>query len=213
VADVGRFIVALEMLLLPVWVGVACVRPPRALGLRLVLAPAPVLLVAAALVVLAAVGGDGLDAGPVLRSQSVAVGFALLLAGMAAFADRLAGPRVAQFTTAVVGWAVVAGVILAGPVPEVLDGAAQAAVARVLVHGNPLVVAENELGLNWLRQDLTYRWTGLGESYSYLFGHVAWWKTLLAHVFVGSGLAVFSIRRGDGPPSGGSPDLPHSGVD
>jgi len=198
--DVGRFIVALEMLLLPVWVGLVGVRPPKGLALRLVLAPAPVLLVAAGLVILAAVGGEDVDAGGLLRSQSVAVGFAVLLSGVAALADRLAGPRVGQFATAILGWAVVAGVILAGPVPDMADDPVRTAVVRAVVHGNPLVVAEHELGLRWLRQDLTYRWTGLGESYSYLFGQLAWWKTLLAHLFVGSGLAVFSIRRGGAEP-------------
>jgi hypothetical protein len=56
-------------------------------------------------------------------------------------------------------------------------------------------VAEQELGLEWLRQDLTYRISPFGESYSYLVTGVAWYKTLLVHVFVGSGLLVFSLPR------------------
>jgi hypothetical protein len=194
VADVCQFVVAVEMLLLPVWVGAVAVRPPAGLGRRLVAAPVPVVAAAAVLVVLAAVGDD--VPGPaVLRTQTVAVGFALLLGGLAALLDRLAGPRAAQFLTAVLGWGLLAGVLLAGPVVGMLPEPLKTAAVRAVVHGNPLVVAEESLGLPWLRQGLTYRWTGLGESYRYLFGHPAWWKTFLAHVFVGSGLAVFSVRR------------------
>ena len=193
-ADVCQLVVAVEILLLPLWVGAVGVRPPQGLGRRLVLAPAPVGVAAAALIVFAAVGGD-VAASAILRTQTVAVGFALLLAGLSALADRLAGPRAAQFLTAVLGWGLVAGVILAGPVVGILQEPLKTALVRAAVHGNPLVVAEESLGLAWLHQGLTYRWTGLGESYRYLFGHLAWWKTFLAHVFVGSGLAVFSLRR------------------
>jgi hypothetical protein len=68
---------------------------------------------------------------------------------------------------------------------------------RGAVHANPLVVAERTLGLDWLHQGLTYRLTPLGESFGYLLGDVAWWKTALGHVFVGSGLLAFG--------AGGSP--------
>jgi hypothetical protein len=194
VTDVCQLVVAVEMLLLPVWVGAVGVRPPAGLGWRLVLAPLPVVPAAVVMIVLAAVGGD--VAGPaILRTQTVAVGFALLLGGLAAFLDRFAGPRAAQFLTAVLGWGLMAGVLLAGPLVGMLPEPLKTALVRAAVHGNPLVVAEESLGLAWLRQGLTYRWTGLGESYRYLFGQLAWWKTFLAHVFVGSGLAVFSIRR------------------
>ncbi len=193
-ADVCQLVLALEILLLPVWAGAVAVRPPKGLALRLVLAPVPVVPAAAVMILLAAVGGD--VAGPaILRTQTVAVGFALLLGGLAAFLDRLAGPRAGQFLTAVLGWVLVAGVILLGPVVGLLPDALKPAVVRAAVHGNPLVVAAEALGLPWLHQGLTYRWTGLGESYQYLFGDPAWWKTFLAHVFVGSGLAVFSLRR------------------
>lgn len=197
-ADVCQLVVAVEMLLLPVWVGAVCVRPPAGLGRRLVLAPAPVVPAAAVLILLAAVGGD-VSAPAVLRTQTVAVGFAVLLAGLAALIERLAGPRAGQFLTAVLGWGLVAAVILAGPVVGMLQEPLKTALVRAVVHANPLVVAEESLGLAWLRQGLTYRWTGLGESYRYLFGHLAWWKTFLAHVFVGSGLVVFSVRRSESP--------------
>jgi len=195
VAEACQLVLAVEILLLPLWVGAVCVRPPAGLARRLVLAPAPVVPAAAAMIVLAVV--DGEVAGPaVLRTQTVAVGFALLLGGLAALLDRLAGPRAGQFLTAVLGWGLVAGAILAGPLVGMLAEPLKTALVRAAVHGNPLVVAEEDLDLAWLRQGLTYRWTGLGESYRYLFGHPAWWKTFLAHTFVGSGLAVFSLRRG-----------------
>ena len=193
-ADVCQLVVAVEILLLPLWVGAVGVRPPAGLGRRLVLAPVPVVPAAAVLILLAAVG-DGVTGPAILHSQTVAVGFALLLGGLAAFVDRLAGPRAGQFLTAVLGWGLVAGVVIVGPLVGMLADPLKTAVVRAAVHGNPLVVAEEALGLAWLRQSLTYRWTGLGESYRYLFGHVAWWKTFLAHVFAGSGLAVFSLRR------------------
>ena len=194
-ADVCQLVVAVEILLLPVWVGAVCIRPPVGLARRLVLAPIPVVPAAAVMIVLAAVGGD--VAGPgILHAQTVVVGYALLLGGLAAFLDRLAGPRAAQFLTAVLGWGLLAGIILVGPLVGMLQEPLKTALVRAAVHGNPLVVAQESLGLGWLRQSLTYRWTGVGESYQYLFGHLAWWKTFLAHVFVGSGLAVFSIRRG-----------------
>ncbi len=195
-AGVGQLVVALEMLLLPVWVGAVSVPPPTGLGRRLIVALVPVPLVAVGLLLAGAIA-DGPAAATLLRAQTVAVGFALLLAGLAALLARLAGPRAAQFLTALLGWALVAAVIPAGPVAGVLDDPVKTALVRVVVHVNPLVVAERELGLAWLRQSLTYRWTGLGESYGYLVGHLAWWKTFLAHAFVGSGLAVFGIRRCD----------------
>lgn len=187
-------IVAVEMLLLPPWVGAAMVGPPESAGLRLARAPAPVVLAAGVLVVLAAVAGEGLVA-LVVRTQAVAVGFLVLLAGVALLVERLAGARPAQAATALVGWAILAGVVLAGPVVEMVGPPAKAAVVRAVVHANPLVVAAQELDLKWLHQALSYRLTPIGESYGYLFGGPAWWKTLLGHVFVGSGLLVFSVRR------------------
>ncbi|MGB2976667.1 MAG: hypothetical protein WBD18_11590, partial [Phycisphaerae bacterium] len=103
---------------------------------------------------------------------------------------------------ALVGWAVLGSVVLAGPAVALTSGFLQALLVRAAVHGNPIVAAEYELGLGWLRQDLTYRASVLGESYSYLAGDIAWYKTLLAHAFVGSGLLVFSLpwaRRGERP--------------
>ena len=194
-AEALWLLVAMEVMLLPVWMGAAAGRGARSPVRRLAVALGPIVALGAALAALAAVG-DGPTPGAVLRSQAVVLGFAVLLAGTAAILDRLAGPRPAQFLTAVLGWALVAAVILFGPVVEVLDDPVKAAVVRAVAHTNPLLVAEAELGLRWLHQNLTYRWTPLGESYSYLFGNLAWWKTVLAHVFVGSGLAVFSLRRG-----------------
>jgi len=101
-------IVAVEMLLLPPWVGAAMVGPPESAGLRVARGPAPVILAAAVLVVLAAVAGEGLVA-PVVRTQAVAVGFLVLLAGVALAVERLAGARPAQAATALVGWAILAG--------------------------------------------------------------------------------------------------------
>jgi len=194
VAETGQLVVALEMLGLPLWVGAVGVPPPTGRVRRLIGAVAPVGLVAVGLLLAGAIA-DGPVAATVLRTQTLAVGFALLLAGLAAFLDRLAGPRAAQFLTTILGWTLVAAVIPAGPVAGVLDDPLKTALVRLVVHADPLVVAERELGLAWLHQGLTYRWTGLGESYGYLVGHLAWWKTFLAHVFVGSGLAVFSLRR------------------
>lgn len=186
--------VAMEVMLLPIWMGAVVVRPARSAGRRAAVAMGPVALVGVALAVLAAVGG-GPGPGAVLRSQAVVLAFAVLLVGTALLLDRLAGSRAAQFLTAVLGWGLVAAAILAGPLAEVLHGPIQTAVVRAVAHTNPLLVAEAELGLRWLHQGLTYRWTPLGESYSYLFGDLAWWKTVLAHLFVGSGLAAFSVRR------------------
>jgi len=195
VAEALWLSVAMEVMLLPVWMGAAVIRSgARSLARRMAVALGPIVAPAAALAALAA-AGDGPTPGAVLRSQAVVLGFAVLLAGTAAILERLAGPRCAQFLTAVFGWALVAAVVLFGPLVEVLDEPVKTTVVRVVAHTNPLLVAEAELGLRWLHQGLTYRWTPLGESYSYLFGDLAWWKTVLAHVFAGSGLAVFSLRR------------------
>ncbi len=228
--------VALEILLLPVWAGAVCARPwpedggPRpsgagasagagrrlgagtdagAVAARLVWTVGPVALAAPVLAVLGAAGG-GPSAAAVLRSQAVAGGFAVLVGGLALLVQRLAGPRAAQCLAAVGGWTVLAAVVLAGPVVPLVAGPMKTALVRGVVAANPLVAAEGELGLAWLRADLTYRLTPLGESYGYALAGLAWWKTLLAHLFVGSGLAVFSIRRPTAP-AGLAPTAPASG--
>ena len=212
-------LVALEMLLLPVWAGVMCVRraaaepapedrgeqpgiPRRSRGgfdAAGRLGRAAVAVAAVAMVVLAAsLPPEGPAVAEALQSQVVAMGFLVLLAGIAVAADRAAGPRAAQMITALAGWLLLAGVILVGPLADLLQGPAQAALLRLAAHVNPLVVAERELGLDWLHQDITYRLTPLGESFGYLLGDLAWWKTALAHLFVGSGLLVFGaagLRR------------------
>jgi predicted anti-sigma-YlaC factor YlaD len=189
-----EMLVAVEVLLLPAWVGAAFVRPPDALGRRLLRAAVPVAAAAAVLIVLAAfVSGE--EVAGVLRSQAVAGGFLVLLIGLAAALDRFSGPRATQMLTALLGWLVLAAAILAGPAVELAGPDVKEPLVRTVVYANPLVVAEHELGLKWLHQGLTYQLTPIGESYAYLFGDLAWWKTLLAHLFVGSGLFVFSLRR------------------
>ena len=216
-----RLLVALEMLLLPAWAGVMCVRRAaresaghgtacgrarEALGLRSAvgrLGRAAAAVAVVAMVVLAAsLPLEGPAVAEAIQSQVVAVGFLVLLVGIAVAADRAAGPRAAQMITALAGWLLLAGVILAGPLADLLQGPAQAVLLRLAAHANPLVVAERELGLDWLHQDITYRLTPLGESYGYLLGDLAWWKTALAHLFVGSGLLLFgatSWRRRASP--------------
>ena len=189
-----RMVVAIEMMALPVWAGAVLARPGAGLGWRLARLPAAVVLLAGALLVMAALV-DGASAVGVLRTQAVALGFLVFLAGLGVLVERVAGPRAAQWIVALAGWIVVGSVVWAGPMLALLEGPAQATAAQVAVHANPLVVAEQELGLVWLRQDLTYRISPFGESYSYLVPGVAWWKTLLVHVFVGSGLLVFSLPR------------------
>ena len=103
--------------------------------------------------------------------------------------------KAAQILTALLGWLILGAMILAGPLAEMLQGDAQAALVRTVVHSNPLLVAERELGLDWLHQGWTYRLTPLAESFGYLLGDVACWKTMLAHLFIGSGLLVFSVGR------------------
>ena len=189
-----RMVVAIEMMALPVWAGAVLARPGAGLGWRLARLPAAVVLLAGALLVMAALV-DGSSAVGVLRTQAVALGFLVFLAGLGVLVERVAGPRAAQWIVALAGWIVVGSVVWAGPMLALLEGPVQATAAQVAVHANPLVVAEQELGLVWLRQDLTYRISPFGESYSYLVPGVAWWKTLLVHVFVGSGLLVFSSPR------------------
>jgi len=203
VLAVIQMLTAVEMLLLPVWAGAAVVRSSdarsqpldgRSLARRLCRVPAPAVLAAAALLALAA-----LDHGPVagvLRSQVVALGFLVLLAGLAVLLDRAACPSRAQIITALAGWALLAAFILAGPAADRVGGDQQAGLVRLVVHANPLVVAERELDLDWLHMALTYRLTPLGESYGYLVGDLAWWKTFLAHVFVGSAFLVFGSTGG-----------------
>jgi len=189
-----EMLVALEMLLLPAWVGAVLVPPPESPGLRLrrcaaaVVVAAALLLVLAALVSWQAVGG-------VLRSQAVAAGFLVLMVGLGSLLYRLTGPRATQMITMLLGWLAVAGVIVVGPLAQLADPSWKEPLVRTVVYANPIVVAEHELGLKWLHQNLTYRLTAIGESYSYLFTGLAWWKTLLAYLFVGSGLFVFSLRK------------------
>jgi len=188
-----EMLVALEMLLLPAWVGAAFVRPPDALGRR-VLRGAVAVAVATVILILLAAFISGEAATAVLRSQAVAAGFLVLLIGIAAATGRLTGPRPAQVLTTLLGWLVLAAVILGGPVVELVDAPVKEPLVRTLVYANPLIVAEHELGLQWLHQSLTYQLTPIGESYAYLFGALAWWETFLAHLFIGSGLFVFSLR-------------------
>ena len=192
-----EMLVAVEMLLLPAWVGAAMVRPPDGLRRRLLRGVAPV---AAAAVVLVALGAfvSKERAAAVLRSQAVAAGFLVLLVGLATALNRVTGPRATQMITALLGWLVLAAAILAGPVVELVGPAAKESIVCAVAYANPLVVAEHELGLAWLHQGLTYPLTPIGESYAYLFTGLAWWKTLLAHVFAGSGLFVFSLRKPGG---------------
>jgi len=193
-----RMIVAVEVMLLPAWVGAVFVGGSGSAAGRAARTPAAVVLVTVILLVLAGVAEDGPVVG-VFRAQAVAVGWVVLLVGVAAFLERIAGARPAQALTALVGWAILGAMILAGPVVEMVGEPAKTAVVRTVVHANPLLVAEQELGLRWMHQALTYRWSPLGESYDYLFGHPAWWKTLLVHVFVGSALPVFGVGRRRGP--------------
>jgi len=187
-------LVALEILLLPVWVGLVFGRSGWRLSSRLISAPAAVVLLSGVLLVMASLVGGPTAAG-VLRAQAVAMGFVALLGGIGTVGDRLIGPRATQMLVVLLGWIVVGSVVLVGPLVSLLDGQVQALGVRAAVYGNPLVVAEQELGLAWLRQDLTYRLSVLGESYSYLAPDIAWYKTLLGHLFVGSALVVFSVGR------------------
>jgi len=189
-----QLVVALETLLLPAWVAAVGVSPPAPLVRRLGRALGLVALLGAAAVVLGAIGGDGLAWGAV-KSQAVAVAFAVLVAGVAQALERLVGVRAAQGLAAVAGWLILGGVILAGPAAELTSGSVRAGLIHVAVGGNPLVMAERELGNDWLHSSLTYVLTPIGESYSYLLADLAWWKTALWHLFIGSGLLVFSLRR------------------
>jgi hypothetical protein len=191
-----EMLVALEMMVLPAWVGAAMAPPPRRLGRRFVRAAAAVVAVTVVLLALAAMVSAQL-AVAALRAQAVAAGFLILLVGLAAAMNRLAGPRATQMLTALLGWLLLGAVVLAGPLVELVGAGAKESLVRAVVYANPLVVAEHELGLKWLHQSLTYRLTPVGESYAYLFIGLAWWKTLLGHAFVGSGLFVFSLRHGE----------------
>jgi len=192
--SVIQMLVAVEMLAMPAWVGAAVLWPPDGLGVRLARALAAVVVAAAILVALAALA-DPKVVWPVLQTQGVAIGFLVLLAGVGVVLSRLAGERAAQILTALLGWLILGAMILAGPLAEMLQGDAQAALVRTVVHSSPLLVAERELGLDWLHQGWTYRLTPLAESFGYLLGDVACWKTMLADLFIGSGLLVFSVGR------------------
>jgi hypothetical protein len=195
VQSLVQLVVALEILLIPAWVAAVGVSPPGSMRRRLVRGLVPVAAIGVAVVVLGAIGGEGLAWGAV-KSQAVAVGFAVLVAGLAQAGERVLGARAGQATAAIVGWLIVGGVILAGPVAELTEGPVRATAAQVAVGASPLVMAEQELGGSWLHANLTYVLTPIGESYSYLLADLAWWKTALWHVFIGSGLLVFSLRRG-----------------
>jgi len=100
-------------------------------------------------------------------------------------------------TIILIGWLLVAMVFPAGPLVQLTD--AKAAVAQAAVYADPLVVAEHAFGLDWLHRPLTYAWTPLAESYAiYYAAGLAWWKTALGYLFVGSALLVFGrtgLRR------------------
>ncbi len=187
-------IVAVEMLVIPAWAAAAAVGPPARLVGRLLKVPGPVVLVGGALVVLTAVGAPAGVVG-VLWSQGVALAFALLVAGLAVLGQRLLGERAGQALAALAGWMLIGSAFLAGAAAGLLEGAALEQLVRWAVHANPLVVAEAELGLAWLQQGLTYRHSPLGETYGYLVGDLAAWKTCLGYAFVGSGALVFGIQR------------------
>ena len=198
-------LLAIEVVLAPVWVGAVIVRPPARLGIRLARTLVGVALVGAAMLVLALVVGGETAAG-MLRAQAVVLGFAILLAGWAACLERVLGPRAVQMATVLAGWLLVGTIFLAGPLVQ-LTGE-KAALARAAVYANPLVVAEHAVGLDWLHRGLTYRWSPLAESYAiYYAAGLAWWKTMLGYLFVGSGLLVFG-RAGLGrrrPAAGETP--------
>jgi hypothetical protein len=194
VLDLVRMLVALEMLLLPPWAGAVVARPRPDLRSRLVRPSIAVVAAGAAMLVLSAFAGAGVVVG-VLRSQAVALGFVVLLAGVGVLAGRWVGPRAVQMVVTLSGWFLLASVILLGPVVGLLDEPFRTAVARFAIHANPLVAAEFSLDLVWFRQNLTYRLSPFGESYAYLVPDPAWYKTLLGHVFAGSGLLVFGMKR------------------
>jgi hypothetical protein len=197
-----QMLVALEMLLLPPCVAAVVVGRPARPGRRLARGAAAALLVTTILVVLAFLVGAG-TALAVLKAQAVAVAFVAAVGGAAMVGRRVRGPRFGQMLATLVGWALVGSVLWAGPAADLLDGPAVEALVRAAAHANPLLVAERELGLDWLHQGLTYRLSPLGESYAFYVRGLAWWKTALAHVFVGSGLAVFGLpgrnRQAQGP--------------
>ena len=202
-ASLVQMLVAVELALLPAWVAAAWVRPPEAWASRALRTLLPAAVLELVILVLALLAGEGLWLGAI-KAQVVAAALLTLLVGLASAFERVAGPRPAQVLTALAGWLVVGGIILAGPAVQLVGEPAKEIVIRAAAASNPLVAAETELGLKWLHQSLTYRLTPLGESYSYLLGGLAWWKTALGYVFVGSGLVVFSLpkwhrrRAGDG---------------
>jgi len=189
-----QLVVAVEMLLLPPWVAAVGVSPPTSVLRRLAWVLGPVAIFGAAAVVLGAIAGDGLAWGA-LKSQAVAAAYAVLVAGVAQAIERMLGARPAQVLAAIGGWLILGACILAGPVAELTSGAVREDIVRVVVGASPLVMAERELGNDWLHSNLTYILTPIGESYSYLLVDLAWWKTALWHVFIGSGFLVFSLRR------------------
>lgn len=201
-----EMLVAIEVVLAPVWVGAAFAGPPAGIGIRAARTAVAVALVGAGLLVAAVAAGGGAAAGT-LRAQAVVLGFVLLLMGWGACMERVAGPRATQMTTVLVGWLLVGTIFLAGPLVQMAGD--KAAISRAAVYVNPLVVAEHAMGLDWLHRGLTYRWSPLGESYAiYYASGLSWWKTVLGYVFVGSGLLVFGgagLRRRPAEEAGSSP--------
>jgi hypothetical protein len=189
-----QLVVAVEMLLVPAWAAAAGVSPPASMARRLGRVLAPVVVVGVAVVVLGAIGGEGLAWGAV-EAQAVAIAFAVLVAGLAQAAERLAGPRAAQGLAAVAGWLILGGVVLGGPAAKLADEPMRTAVVQLLAGGNPLIMAERQLGADWLHANLMYVLTPVGEDYSYLLRELAWWKTAMWYLFIGSGLLVFSLKR------------------
>ena len=198
-----RMLVALQMLLLPAYVAAVSVGGAGRLGRRILAAPAPVVLLGGAMLVLAALVGGGI-ALAVLKAQALALGLVVLVAGLAAAGRRLGGERFGQVLAAAIGWLLVGSFLAAGPVVELLQGPAAAWLVGAAAHASPLLVAERELGLDWLHAGLTYRLSPFGESYDlYIYGLAAW-KTTLVHLFIGSGLLVFAgpgRRRAEAPPA------------
>jgi hypothetical protein len=148
-----------------------------------------VLVAAVLLAGLGLVAGGPMAAGTA-AAQAVVLGFAFLLAGLAASLERWAGPRAVQGMTALAGWFLVATIFLVAPLAQLAEEKAK--IVQAAVYSNPLVVAEHALGFDWLHRTLTYQLTPLGESYAIYFASgIAWWKTSLGYLFVGSALLVF----------------------
>lgn len=184
-----NMLVAVEVLLAPAWAAGLAVRPPDGRARRLARAAVAFVAMAVALLGLGFLAGEGMAA-RALASQAVVLGFVLALAGLAAALERFAGPRAVQAMTALAGWLLVATIFLVAPLAQLSEE--KATLVQAAVYSNPLVVAEHALGFDWMHRTLTYQLTPLGESYAiYYASGIAWWKTALGYVFVGSALLVF----------------------